>query len=141
MKTTLRNQAGMTLIEIMIVLAIIGGLVAVLAGNVFDQFGKSKVNTVKIQFGELTKALQQYNLDCGSFPSTDEGLSALAQSSASCKNWGPTPYAKKALITDPWNNEIIYEKNSSTSFTLYSLGADGMEGGEGLDADIRSEDN
>jgi len=138
---SIRNQAGMTLIEIMIVLAIVGGLVAVLAGNVFSQFEKSKVNTVKIQFGELTKSLQQYNLDCGSFPSTDEGLQALTSSSASCTNWGPSPYASESLIKDPWNNEIIYEKNSSSSFTLFSMGADGMEGGEGIDADITSNNN
>ncbi len=62
------------------------------------------------------------------------------QGGGSCQNWGPTPYAKKNLLVDPWGNDIMYERNSSVSFTLLSYGADGEPGGDGLDADISSED-
>ncbi len=135
----LRNQAGMTLIEIVIVLAIIVGMVSLFSGTIFDTFGKSRVSTVKIQFSEISKALDRYNLDCNSYPTTEEGLISLVESSARCKNWGPKPYMKKQLLNDPWGNEIIYERTSSSDFILISLGADGNEGGEGLDADIRSD--
>lgn len=136
----IRNQAGMTLIEIVIVLAIIVGIVSLFSGSLFDQFGKSRVSTVKIQFSEISKALDRYNLDCNSYPTTEEGLQALVEASARCKNWGPSPYMKKALLQDPWGNDIVYERTSSSNYVLTSFGADGNEGGEGLDADIRSND-
>ena len=77
-----------------------------------------------------------------SLPSTDAGLQALIKApSSGCANWGPMPYLEKeSMIRDPWDTEIIYERNSSSSFTLLSLGADKQEGGEGLDADISSDD-
>jgi general secretion pathway protein G len=138
-KQLIRNQAGMTLIEIVIVLAIIVGIVSIFSGELFSTFSKSRIQTLKIQFSEIGKALDRYNLDCNSYPTTEEGLTALVEPSAKCKNWGPTPYMKKALLQDPWNNEIIYERKSSTDYVLISLGADGNEGGEGLDADVRSD--
>ena len=137
------NQSGMTLIEIMIVLAIIAGIAAVLSGTVFDQFGRSRVQTVKLQFSEIGKGLDRFNLDCGYYPTTDQGLQALIEApsgSPACRNWGPNPYINANLLNDPWGNEIFYERLSSTSFRLTSLGADGMEGGTGLDADIHSDD-
>ena len=133
----IRNSQGMTLIEIMIVLAIIAGLAAVLGGNIMEQFGKSKRSTVEVQFGEVTKALQRYSLDCGNLP---QDINALVEAPSSCKNWGPSPYIKKSLLEDPWGNDIIYERNGSADFSLLSLGADGQEGGEGLDADISSDE-
>jgi general secretion pathway protein G len=139
-KNILRSQAGMTLIEIVIVLAIIVGIVSLFSGTIFDSFGKSRVQTVKIQFSEIGKALDRYNLDCNSYPTTEEGLITLVEPSAKCKNWGPKPYMKKQLMQDPWGNEVIYERTSSSDYVLLSLGADGNEGGEGLDADIRSND-
>ncbi len=135
----LRNQAGMTLIEIVIVLAIIVGMVSLFSGKVIDTFSKSKISSAKIQFSEIGKALEMYNIDCNSYPTTEEGLIALAESSARCKNWGPKPYIKKQLLNDPWGNELIYERTTSSDFVIISLGADGNEGGEGLDADIRSD--
>ena len=139
-KNILRSQAGMTLIEIVIVLAIIVGIVSLFSSTIFDSFGKSRIQTVKIQFSEIGKALDRYNLDCNSYPTTEEGLIALVEPSAKCKNWGPKPYMKKQLMQDPWGNEVIYERTSSSDYVLLSLGADGNEGGEGLDADIRSND-
>jgi general secretion pathway protein G len=138
MKATrvLRNSQGMTLIEIMIVLGIIAGLAAVLIPNIRDNFAKSKKKTAAIQISEVAKALDQYALDCNSLPTTEQGLDALLKPTSTCKNWGPKPYIKSSTKLDPWGNELIYERKSSSDFNLMSYGADGEAGGDGLDADI-----
>ena len=133
-----QNSKGMTLIEIMIVIAIVGGLMAILGQNVFSRFGKAKVNQAKIQLREVSKALELYAVDCGSLPGEDKGLNALVEDPGDCDNWGPEPYLKK-IPKDPWNAEIIYE-NDGSSFSLLSLGADRREGGKGNDKDISSDD-
>lgn len=136
-KQILRSNSGMTLIEIMIVLAIVVGLMTTVGSNVISQFQGSKVKSAKIQIGEISNAIEMYSLDCGSYPTNDAGLGALTSSPSGCPNWGPTPYIKKkSLLKDPWGNDFVYERISGSEFELLSLGADGQEGGEGLDADI-----
>jgi general secretion pathway protein G len=134
------DQAGMTLIEIMIVLAIVGGLMAVLGSRFIGQLEKSRVSNVKIQIKEISKQLDMYNTECSNYPTTEQGLQALIQSPGedACPNWGPEPYLKKEP-KDPWNRTFIYESDG-TSFTLKSLGKDKKEGGEGYDKDISSEE-
>src|SRR3954462_6639202 len=90
------NDVGMTLIEIMIVLAIIGTLMAVLGTGVVKQLDKSRVKNAKIQIREVQKQLGLYNTDCGQYPTTEQGLDALIKSPGEeCPNWGPDPYMKK----------------------------------------------
>lgn len=126
----------MTLIEIMIVIAIIGGLLAVLGTMAFDRLKKARVDTAKIQMKSIGTALEQYNLACNAFPTTDQGLDALVtKPSAGCDNWGPTPYIKKNQLKDPWGKEFVYESDGST-FELKSFGEDKKEGGEGNAKDI-----
>jgi general secretion pathway protein G len=131
----LRNEKGMTLIEIMIVLLIIGTLLSVLGQNIMSRYGTSQVRQAKIQMGELGKALDMFYTDCGFYP---PDLNALVTAPADCKNWGPEPYLKK-LQKDPWNNDFTYETKGS-SYVLKSMGKDRKEGGSGNDADISSED-
>ncbi|MBX9765861.1 MAG: type II secretion system major pseudopilin GspG [Bdellovibrionales bacterium] len=131
----LRNQKGLTLIEIMIVLIIVGGLMATLGSTVMSNFRKAKIKQARLQMGEVAKALEIYSGDCKQYPTSDEGLAALTEAPASCKSWGPDPYLKKNVLKDPWNNEFVYELNGS-SFALKSLGKDKKEGGSGEDADI-----
>ena len=130
------NQAGMTLIEIMIVLAIIGGLITFLGQNVISSFDKSRVKNAKIHMKELQKQLDIYNSDCGSYPTTDQGFAALIKSpgEAVCANWGPEPYLKKEP-KDPWGSDYVYESDGS-SITLKSLGKDKKEGGDAYAKDI-----
>lgn len=139
-KSVLNNQSGMSLIEIMIVLALIVTIMTTVGQNVMESFNKSQVRNAKIQMGELSKALDRYNLDCNSYPTTEEGLDALLSAPSSCSNWGPTPYIKKKLLQDPWNNEFAYELLSATEYEIISFGADKQEGGEGLEADISNLD-
>jgi general secretion pathway protein G len=135
------NQAGMTLIEIMIVLAIIGTLMAVLGQTVMGRLESSRVSNAKIQLREIQKQLDLYNADCGSYPTTEQGFDALIKSPGeeACPNWGPQPYLKKAP-KDPWNNELIYESDGSAITVLKSLGKDRKEGGDGPGKDISLED-
>ena len=132
----IRNQKGMTLLEIMIVMVILGGLIAVLAGTVQNNLKKSKVKQAKIQISEYGKALDMYFTDCNQYPSTEEGLQALMQAPSTCSNWGPDPYLKK-LNPDPWSNQFTYESQGQT-YELKSLGADKRPDGSGYDQDISS---
>lgn len=139
-KKIIKNSNGMTLIEIMIVLAIVVGLMTTVGSNVMSRFQGSKVKQAKIQIGDISNKIEAYYIDCGSYPSTEDGLDALVTQPGSCQNWGPQ-YTKKSRLKDPWGNEFIYEKIGSSEFEIISLGADGQEGGEGLDADISNMDD
>jgi general secretion pathway protein G len=136
----LQNERGMTLIEIMIVIAIIAGLMAVLGSTANNYLQKSRVENAKIQIKELSKQLEAFNLDCSTYPTTDQGLKALIQNPGPdvCANWGPNPYIKKEP-RDPWGKPFIYESDGAT-FTLISLGRDGKEGGDGYAKDLNSQE-
>jgi general secretion pathway protein G len=127
----IKNHKGMTLIEIMIVLAILGLLVAFLAPQVMGRLNKARVETAKLSLAETSKALQAFNLDCGRYP---ESLEFLTKPDPSCGNWGPDPYAKKTP-KDPWSSDLVYSVDGN-SFTLKSLGADKKQGGSGYDKDL-----
>ena len=125
----------MTLVEIMIVIAIIGGLMAILGQSVIGRFSKSQVSQAKIQIRELGKGLELYYTDCGSYPNS---LEDLVEAPDNCANWGPDPYIKKVPV-DPWGSDYIYELDGS-DYVLISMGADKEEGGTGKDKDISSAD-
>ena len=135
--SSVSNERGMTLIEIMIVIVIIAGLMAVLGTGAVKYLNDSKVSTCKIQIQEIAKALDGYNLSCNQYPTTDQGLKALQTNPGpdACPNWGPDPYMKKEP-KDPWGRPFIYESDGGT-FELISLGRDRKEGGEGYDKDIK----
>ncbi len=132
----LKNRKGMTLVEIMIVLAIIGSIMALLLPRVTGGLDKSKVREARIGMGQLMNAISMYYTDCGKYPESLEGLSTQ---DANCTNWGPEPYVKPSQLKDPWNNPFIYELNGQ-EFTIISLGKDGREGGSSYNADISSAD-
>jgi general secretion pathway protein G len=131
----IRFQAGMTLIEILIVLAIIASMMAFLVPGVTRQLDKSKVQETKILIGQIMNALNLYYTDCGKFPSS---LESLVKADPECSNWGPEPYLKKAP-KDAWNRDFTYSLDGN-QYTIRSLGSDGREGGDGYAKDISSED-
>ena len=134
------RQLGFTLIEIMVVVVIISVLIGLVAPNILGRVDEARVTAAKADINVLEQALEMYKLDNHSYPSTDQGLLALVtrpSGSPAAKAWREEGYLKKGLPKDPWNNDYQYiSAGGRGSFELYSLGADGREGGEGYNADI-----
>ena len=131
------NQKGMTLLEIMIVLVILGGLMAALSTSVLDIWDKAKYKQAKIQVNELEKALVMYVTDCGTYPSEEAGLEALHERTDECPSWGPRPYVKTPEFKDPWGRPISYEIQDGVGVIII-WGKDDREGGADLNQDIYS---
>ena len=131
------RPGGFTLLELLVVVAIIGLLVGYVAPRYFGQVGKAETATARAQIDALEKALDQYRLDTGHYPTTEVGLNALVAKPASEPKWNG-PYLKKAVPLDPWSNAYVYKLpgEKGGDFDLVSYGRDGKPGGSGEDADI-----
>jgi general secretion pathway protein G len=127
----LQRSDGFTLIEILVVMAIIAMLAVMVAPNLFNQQAGAMRDVARTEISTLEAALDIYRLDVGEYPDTLDGLMEDDTDRAS---WNG-PYLRRAVPTDPWDNEYVYEGNGR-EFTLLSYGADGMSGGEDDDADI-----
>jgi general secretion pathway protein G len=131
-----RLATGFTLLELLVVVAIIGLLVGYVAPRYFGQVGKSEIATAKAQIDALDKALEQYRLDTGRYPSTELGLNALVTRPANEPKWNG-PYLKKAVPADPWGKPYAYKQpGEHGDFDLVSLGKDGAPGGTGDNTDL-----
>jgi general secretion pathway protein G len=130
------KSGGFTLLELLVVIAIIGLLAGYVAPRYFSQIGKSEVSVAKAQVDALEKALDQYRLDTGRYPSTDQGLGALAARPENEPKWNG-PYLKKGVPLDPWDRPYAYKQPGDHSeYDLFTLGKDGAPGGTGENADI-----
>ena len=130
------QQAGFTLLELLVVVVIIGLLAGLVAPRYFGQVGKSEVNVAKAQLDALEKALDQYRLDVGRYPSISEGLDALVNRPSDAPGW-KGPYLRKGLPLDPWGRAYHYANPGRQSpVDIFSLGADDAPGGEGENADV-----
>jgi general secretion pathway protein G len=136
-----RPQAmrGMTLIEILVVLTLIGIVMGIIGSNYLQKGEQAKVKAAKIEIDQIGQVLDLYKLETGRYPTTQEGLQALIQAPPGVSNWSG-PYWKKATVPkDPWNHEYKYSSpGASAPYEILSLGADGQEGGEGPNKDISS---
>ena len=132
----LSQQAGFTLIEIMVVVFILGLLVTLVAPRIIGRTDEARVTKAKADIKAIEEALNMFKLDNGFYPSSGEGLAALVQGTPRAKRFNPDGYLSKIPI-DPWGNEYLYQSDGRDVVVL-SLGADGVEGGEGYNADIDS---
>jgi general secretion pathway protein G len=127
-----KARAGFTLVEMLVVLAIIGSIVGLVGPRVLNYLSDSKVKTAQIQMENLSSALDLFYLDAGRYPSTEEGLAALAQRPANAVSWNG-PYLKTGGVPkDPWGHEYLYRAPGQNGpFDIGSLGPEGREGGAG----------
>ena len=111
-------------------------LVVLVASSAFAHSLSTRSDEAKNQMSELSKSLDMFYVDCGRYPTQQEGLEALLRPTRSCPNWGPDPYVT-AIGMDPWNRPWIYINPEPNEFHLRTLGADGREGGTDEDTDLQ----
>jgi general secretion pathway protein G len=131
-----RRLLAFTLLELLVVVAIIGLLAGYVGPKYFGQLGKAETKAARAQIDGLEKALDQYRLDVGRYPSTEQGLNALMVQPGGVSKW-LGPYLKKVIPPDPWGRPYIYKSpGEHGEIDLFSYGRDGSQGGSGEDADI-----
>jgi general secretion pathway protein G len=132
-------RARFTLLELVMVLVIIGVILAMVGPRVFNSLGRASSERAKVGIEQIGGALELYKLDTGRYPSSQEGLGSLVAAPSGVANWNG-PYVKDAkILKDPWSRDFTYRSPAEKGgYDLISLGADGKEGGEGENTDIRN---
>ena len=130
------KQSGFTLIEIMIVVVILGILAAIVVPKVMDRPDQARITKAKNDIQALESALNLYRLDNSTYPTTDEGLESLVNKPADVGSWKEGGYIPR-LPKDPWNRDYQYlNPGVQGTIDIFSYGADGQQGGEGINSDI-----
>lgn len=131
------QTAGFTLLELLVVVAIIGLLAAFVGPRLFGNVSKSEITTTKAQIEAFSRALESYRLDTGKFPETAQGLQVLVNKPADTPRWNG-PYLQKEVPLDPWGNPYAYKRpgNTNRDFEIMSFGRDGAPGGTDENADL-----
>lgn len=134
-----RGQAGFTLVEILVVITIIGMIMALVGPRVLNYLGESKTKAARIQIESFSSALDLFYLDLGRYPTSSEGLGALAQRPGNASGWNG-PYLRGGMLpVDPWGRPYVYRSpGERAAYEIVSLGSDGQEGGSGAATDIAS---
>lgn len=137
-RATPNRQSGFTLMELLVVMAIIALLVALIAPRLFGQVSSSQIKATKAQIELLSRALDSFRLDAGRYPTQSEGLMALIEKPQGAATWSGPYLGKRQIPKDPWGNNYIYARPPArgVDYDLYSLGSDGKPSGEGDAADI-----
>lgn len=134
----LKSQKGFTLIELLVVMIILGLLSALVGPKIIGNVDKSKVKAAHTQVSLLSNAVEQFRLDVGRFPTTAEGLVSLVENPG-IEGWDGPYLKKKAVPKDPWKKDYVYRfPGSHTDYDIMSYGADGQDGGDGYNKDIKS---
>jgi general secretion pathway protein G len=132
------SQAGFTLIELLIVVIILGVLAGLVGPRLFGRVGQSRQAAARVQIELLGAALDQFKLDVGRYPTSQEGLQALQQSPGNAPGW-EGPYLKKEVPRDPWGAQYQYRSpGEHGEYDIASLGSDNAPGGEGEAGDVTS---
>jgi len=132
------GKKGFTLVELLVVLVILTLLAGLVGPRVMNLLGGAKSKTAALQITDLEKSLEIFKLDAGRYPTTEEGLNALVTKPASASGWNG-PYLKGGLPSDPWGKPYLYKSPAENgAFEIVTLGADGVPGGDGENADVRN---
>jgi general secretion pathway protein G len=138
----IHEKDGFTLIELMVVITILSILAVIVVPKIMDLPAKAKVSSAKTQIASFKTALVKYQSDNDRYPSTEQGLNALVmkpESDPIPQNWSEGGYIdKKTVPLDPWNHPYTYTCEDGQNYEIISFGADGKEGGTGVNADIKS---
>jgi general secretion pathway protein G len=135
----LAGSEGYTLLELLVVIAILALIVAFAAPQVLGYFSRSKTQAGDIEISNIVAALDLYRLDVGSYPTTDQGLSALLDKPEGAKNWHGPYLTRRDGIIDPWGRPYLYQgPEGSNTFLVQSYGGDGKPGGSGENQDLTS---
>src|SRR5262245_34302645 len=136
------GEEGFTLVEMLVVITIIGMIMALVGPRVLNYLSESRVKAAKIQIQSFSSALDLFYLDAGRFPTSSEGLGALARPTGGVASWNG-PYLKGGNVpNDPWGNPYVYKQPADRSpYEIRSFGSDGQEGGTGTSADLTSAQN
>lgn len=135
-QSTNRRAAGFTLMELLVVLAILGLLMGLVGPQVLNQLGGAKVKTAALQIKDIEQAMEMYKLDVGRFPTTDQGLVALVEKPANAAGWNG-PYLKSKVPQDPWKKDYHYKyPGDHGELDIYTYGQNGTPGGDGEDSDV-----
>ena len=130
------RDAGYTLTEMLVVIAIIGLIAAVLTPNLMGQLGRARVKSAQLQLESVAAAVEMFHSDVGRYPTAAEGLRALVNEPADAEGW-TGPYLKSAnALKDPWAGDILYRTVDDQGFEVVSLGADRKAGGTGTKRDL-----
>ncbi|MFN0023012.1 MAG: type II secretion system major pseudopilin GspG [Parvularculaceae bacterium] len=139
LKKARRQQRGITLIELLVVLTILALISALVVVNVLPERDRAAARKAKIDLGAIENALDQYRLDMFNYPTTEQGLAALVEAPADdprADQYRPGGYLR-TIPVDPWGKPYLYRQPGQNGpVDIFSYGADGAEGGEGIDADI-----
>jgi general secretion pathway protein G len=132
-----RSEAGFTLLELLVVMAILVVLAGLVGSNVLGYLGKSKSQAAKVQAKNVATALELYRLDVGGYPTKEQGLNALVTAPAGVPTWNGPYLPQAANLLDPWGNPYLFKSpGSHGEVDVYSLGSDKAEGGTGEAKDV-----
>ena len=130
------RDAGYTLTEMLVVIAIIGLIAAVLTPSLMGQLGRARVKSAQLQLESVAAAVEMFHSDVGRYPTPSEGLKVLVREPADVEGW-TGPYVKAASgLKDPWTSDILYRPTSDGTFEVVSLGSDRTVGGSGTKRDL-----
>ena len=131
------HQAGFSLIEMLVVLAIIGLIMGLVGPRVLSYLSDARAKTARLQIESFTNSLDLFSMDVGRYPTSQEGLSVLVRQPANVATWNGPYLRGSAVPNDPWGNPFVYRAPGSHGpYDLISHGSDGREGGEGAAAEI-----
>jgi general secretion pathway protein G len=137
LKKFTRREAGFTLLELLVVLAIMGLLAAIIAPQVLKYLGTSRTQTARVQIQNITSALELYKLDVGRYPTQVEGLNSLVTAPPSAPGWNGPYLRKESALRDPWGEAYLYKvPGTHGEVDVYTLGSDKAEGGTGEAQDV-----